>query len=138
DDVLEALVKRVPPPQGDRNVPLKALLIDSWYDSYLGVVVLVRIKDGVLKRNQKIRMMAAGAAYNVDKVGIFTPKRQDVDELGPGEVGFIVAGIKTISDCKVGDTITDDKAPAAAPLAGFKKSVPVVFCGLFPVDAADF
>ncbi len=138
DEVLEALVRRVPPPAGDRNAALKALLIDSWYDPYLGVVVLVRIKDGVLKRNQKIRMMATDAAYNVDKVGIFTPKRLDVDELGPGEVGFIVAGIKTISDCKVGDTITDDKAPAAAPLSGFKKSVPVVFCGLFPVDAADF
>jgi GTP-binding protein LepA len=138
DDVLEAIVKRIPGPGGDRNAPLKALLIDSWYDSYLGVVVLVRIKDGVLKRNQKIRMMAAGASHVIDKVGIFTPKRLDVDELGPGEVGFIVAGIKTISDCKVGDTITDDKAPAPIPLPGFKKSVPVVFCGLFPVDANDF
>ncbi len=138
DDVLEAIVNRIPAPTGDRNAPLKALLIDSWYDSYLGVVVLVRIKDGVLKRNQKIRMMAAGASHIIDKVGIFTPKRLDVDELGPGEVGFIVAGIKTISDCKVGDTITDDKAPAPVALPGFKKSIPVVFCGLFPVDAADF
>jgi len=138
DDVLEAIVNRIPAPTGDRNAPLKALLIDSWYDSYLGVVVLVRIKDGVLKRNQKIRMMAAGASHVIDKVGIFTPKRLDVDELGPGEVGFIVAGIKTISDCKVGDTITDDKAPAPIALPGFKKSIPVVFCGLFPVDANDF
>ncbi|MDD3029471.1 MAG: translation elongation factor 4 [Alphaproteobacteria bacterium] len=138
DDVLEAIVTRLPPPKGDAEKPLKALLVDSWYDSYLGVVVLVRVMDGVLRKGQKVRFMASGAARDVDRVGIFTPKKQEVDILGPGEVGFITAGIKQISDTKVGDTITDDKAPAAEPLSGFKPSIPVVFCGLFPVDAADF
>src|SRR5215469_9421611 len=138
DDLLEAMVKRLPPPKGDRNAPLKALLVDSWYDPYLGVVTLVRVQDGVLKKGLRIRMMAVGAAYDLDKVGIFSPKPTDVSELGPGEIGFIIAGIKTIADCKVGDTITDDRKPAAAMLAGFKPSVPVVFCGLFPADAAEF
>jgi GTP-binding protein LepA len=138
DDLLEAMVKRLPPPKGDRDAPLKALLVDSWYDPYLGVVTLVRVQDGVLKKGLRIRMMAVGAAYDLDKVGIFAPKPTDVAELGPGEIGFIIAGIKTIADCKVGDTITDDRKPAAAMLAGFKPSVPVVFCGLFPADAAEF
>ncbi len=138
DDLLEAMVRRLPAPTGDRNAPLKALLVDSWYDPYLGVVTLVRVKDGVLKKGQRIRMMAAQASYDLDKVGVFTPKPKDVAELGPGEVGFIIAGIKTIADCKVGDTITDDRKPAAEMLAGFKPSVPVVFCGLFPADAAEF
>jgi GTP-binding protein LepA len=138
DDLLEAMVKRLPPPKGDRNAPLKALLVDSWYDPYLGVVTLVRVQDGVLKKGLRIRMMAAEAAYDLDKVGTFRPKPTDAAELGPGEIGFIIAGIKTIADCKVGDTITDDRKPAAEMLAGFKPSVPVVFCGLFPADAAEF
>jgi GTP-binding protein LepA len=138
DDLLEAMVKRLPSPKGDRNAPLKALLVDSWYDPYLGVVTLVRVQDGVLKKGIRIRMMAVGAAYDLDKVGIFAPKPTDVAELGPGEIGFIIAGIKTIADCKVGDTITDDRKPATEMLAGFKPSVPVVFCGLFPADAAEF
>src|SRR5215813_11436889 len=138
DDLLEAMVKRLPPPKGDRDAPLKALLVDSWYDPYLGVVTLVRVKDGVLKKGLRIRMMATGAAYDLDKVGVFTPKPKDTTELGPGEIGFIIAGIKTIADCKVGDTITDDRKPAPEMLAGFKPSVPVVFCGLFPADAAEF
>jgi GTP-binding protein LepA len=138
DDLLEAMVKRLPPPKGDRNAPLKALLVDSWYDSYLGVVTLVRVQDGVLKKGLRLRMMSTGAVHDLDKVGTFTPKPTDVAELGPGEVGFIIAGIKTIADCKVGDTITDDRKPAAEMLAGFKPSVPVVFCGLFPADAAEF
>jgi GTP-binding protein LepA len=138
DDLLEAMVKRLPPPKGDRDAPLKALLVDSWYDPYLGVVTLVRVQDGVLKKGLRIRMMAVGAAYDLDKVGVFKPKPTDAAELGPGEIGFIIAGIKTIADCKVGDTITDDRKPAAEMLAGFKPSVPVVFCGLFPADAAEF
>jgi GTP-binding protein LepA len=138
DDLLEAMVKRLPAPVGDRQAPLKALLVDSWYDPYLGVVTLVRVQDGVLKKGLRIRMMAVGAAYDLDRVGVFTPKPTDAAELGPGEIGFIIAGIKTIADCKVGDTITDDRKPAAAMLAGFKPSVPVVFCGLFPADAAEF
>jgi GTP-binding protein LepA len=138
DDLLEAMVKRLPPPTGDRNAPLKALLVDSWYDPYLGVVTLVRVKDGVLRKGMRIRMMAAAASYDLDKVGVFTPKAKDVAELGPGEIGFIIAGIKTIADCKVGDTITDDRKPSADMLPGFKPSVPVVFCGLFPADAAEF
>jgi len=138
DDLLEAMVKRLPSPKGDRDAPLKALLVDSWYDPYLGVVTLVRVQDGVLKKGLRIRMMAVGAAYDLDKVGVFKPKPTDAAELGPGEIGFIIAGIKTIADCKVGDTITDDRKPAAEMLAGFKPSVPVVFCGLFPADAAEF
>jgi GTP-binding protein LepA len=138
EGVLEALVTRLPPPAGDVNAPLKALLVDSWYDQYLGVVILVRIKDGRLKRGQKIRMMSTGYAYNVEQVGVFTPKMVAVDDLGPGEMGYITAAIKTVADCNVGDTITDDRLPAAEALPGFKPSVPVVWCGLFPVDADDF
>ncbi|HXV23802.1 MAG TPA: translation elongation factor 4 [Alphaproteobacteria bacterium] len=138
DLVLEALVARLPPPQGDPRLPLKALLIDSWYDPYLGVIALVRIKDGLLKAGMKIRMMSTGAAHPVDRVGIFTPKMELVTELGPGEIGFLTAGIKTVADCQVGDTITEERRPAPEPLPGFKPSVPVVFCGLFPTDAADY
>ncbi|MBN9529664.1 MAG: elongation factor 4 [Alphaproteobacteria bacterium] len=138
-DVLEALVTRLPPPKhGDRDAPLKALLIDSWYDAYLGVVVLFRIIDGVMKKGMKVRFMSNKSNYLVERVGVFNPKRTIVDELGPGEVGFLTAAIKQVADTNVGDTITDDRNPIAEPLPGFKPSVPVVFCGLFPVDAADF
>jgi GTP-binding protein LepA len=137
-DVLEAIVTRLPPPQGDEKAPLKALLVDSWYDAYLGVVVLVRIFDGMLKKGQKIQMMGAGAHYEVDKIGVFRPKMQDVAQLGPGEVGFITAQIKQVADTRVGDTITDERKPCDEALPGFKPAQPVVFCGLFPVDAADF
>ena len=138
EDVLEALVTRLPCPEGDDKTELQALLVDSWYDAYLGVIILVRVKNGVLKRGQKIRMMASGAAYEVDSVGYFTPKMVKCDALYPGEMGFITAGIKAVADTNVGDTITDDKKPAAQALAGFKPSVPVVWCGLFPIDAADY
>ncbi|CAI8433757.1 MAG: Elongation factor 4 [SAR116 cluster bacterium MED-G04] len=138
DDVLEALVERLPAPTGDVDAPLKAMLVDSWYDPYLGVMTLVRIKDGVLKKGMKVRMMATGAAHHIERVGTFSPKPVLVDSLGPGEVGFINAGIKTVSDAKVGDTITDDRRPAEEPLAGFKPSISVVFCGLFPLDAGEF
>ncbi len=138
DEVLEALVTRLPPPEGDDKTELQALLVDSWYDAYLGVIILVRVKNGVLRRGQKIRMMATGAAYEVDTVGYFTPKMVKVDELRPGEMGFFTAGIKAVADTNVGDTITDDKKPSPVALAGFKPSVPVVWCGLFPVDAADY
>src|SRR5437764_400999 len=137
-EVLEGIVTRLPPPKGDRAATLKALLVDSWYDSYLGVVVLVRIVDGVLKKGQRVRMMGTGAAYDVDRVGVFTPKRVDTGELGPGEIGFLTASIKEVADTRVGDTITDDRKPAAAALPGFRPSIPVVFCGLFPIDAAKF
>ncbi|MBN8995240.1 MAG: elongation factor 4 [Rhizobiales bacterium] len=137
-DVLEAIVTRLPPPKGDRAAPLKALLVDSWYDAYLGVVVLVRIVDGVLKKGMRVRMMGTGAAHDVDKVGVFTPKLVDFPELGPGELGFLTGSIKEVADTRVGDTITDDRKPAAEPLPGFRAAQPVVFCGLFPVDAADF
>jgi GTP-binding protein LepA len=136
--VLEAVVTRLPPPKGDATAPLKALLIDSWYDAYLGVVVLVRIVDGELKKGQKIRMMAAAATYQVERVGYFTPKQVLVDSLGPGEVGFITAAIKEVAETHVGDTITDDRKPADEALPGFKPAQQVVFCGLFPVDAARF
>ena len=137
-EVLEALVARLPPPKGDAEAPTKALLVDSWYDSYLGVVILVRVKDGRLRRGQRIRFMATGAVHTVEAVGVFTPKMVTVDDLGPGELGYIIAGIKTVADCSVGDTITDDRSPAAEPLPGFKPSVPVVWCGLYPTDADDF
>jgi len=137
-DVLEGIVTRLPPPKGDGEAPLKALLVDSWYDSYLGVIVLLRIVDGVLRRGQRIRMMGSGAAYEVDRVGVFTPKMVDVDELGPGEIGFLTASIKQVADTRVGDTITDDRKPVSTALPGFRPAVPVVFCGLFPVDAAQF
>ena len=138
DAVLEALVTRLPAPKGDANAPLKALLVDSWYDPYLGVVILVRVKDGRLKRAQRIRMMSTGAVHAIEQVGVFTPKMVASDDLGPGEIGYITAAIKTVADCKVGDTITDDRLPAAEPLPGFKPSIPVVWCGLYPVDADDF
>jgi GTP-binding protein LepA len=137
-DVLEAVVTRLPPPKGDETAPLKALLVDAWYDAYLGVVVLVRVFDGVLKVGQQVKMMQTGASYRVDKLGVFRPKATDVEELGPGEVGFITASIKEVADAAVGDTITDERKPTSSPLAGFKEVQPVVFCGLFPVDAADF
>jgi len=138
EDVLEAIVTRLPAPVGDRDAPLKALLVDSWYDAYLGVVVLIRIMDGTLKKGQKITMMRAGATYPVDRVGVFTPKMVQVDELGPGELGFLTASIKQVRDTNVGDTITTEKAGAQEPLPGYQPSVPVVFCGIFPVDAAEF
>ena len=137
-DVLEALVTRLPPPEGVRDAPLKALLVDSWYDPYLGVIVLVRVRDGVLKKGMKLKMMASGAVHQVDTVGVFSPKRTNVPELGPGEVGFITASIKHVAETQVGDTLTEERNPTAEPLPGFKPSVPVVFCGLFPVDANDY
>ena len=137
-DLLEAIVTRLPAPQGDVNAPLKALLIDSWYDPYLGVIILVRVHDGVLKRKTQIRMMSNNSTYLVDKVGIFTPKMQDIDALYPGEVGFITASIKSVSDCSIGDTITDNKVPCESPLKGFKPSIPVVFCSIFPVDSSEY
>ncbi len=136
--VLEAIVERLPAPKGDATKPLKAMLVDSWYDAYLGVIVLVRIIDGVLKRGQKVQMMATGGHYQVERVGIFRPKQEMLAELGPGEVGFFTAAIKEVADTRVGDTVTDEKIPTAEPLPGFKPAQPVVFCGLFPVDAADF
>ena len=136
--VLEAIVERLPPPKGDRSAPLKALLIDSWYDAYLGVVVLVRIFDGVLKKGQKIKLMASGGSYQIERVGIFRPKQEMLSELGPGEVGFFTAAIKQVADTRVGDTVTDERKPTAKALPGFKPAQPVVFCGLFPVDAAQF
>jgi GTP-binding protein LepA len=138
EGVLEALVTRLPAPKGDGSAPLKALLVDSWYDQYLGVVILVRIKDGRLKRGQRIRMMSSGAVHSVEQVGVFTPKMVPMDDLGPGEIGFITAAIKTVADCNVGDTITDDRTPAIEALPGFKPSIPVVWCGLYPIDADDF
>src|ERR1700736_3035247 len=136
--VLEAIVTRLPAPKGDRSATLKALLVDSWYDAYLGVVVLVRIVDGTLKKGQRIRMMGTNAAYDVDRTGVFTPKLTPVDELGPGEIGAITASIKEVADTRVGDTITDDRKPVTEMLPGFRPAIPVVFCGLFPVDAAQF
>ncbi len=142
-DVLEAIVHRLPPPRNSDDLeaakkPLKALLVDSWYDPYLGVIILVRIMEGVLRVDQRIKMMNAGVVYDVDRVGFFTPKQELKKELNPGEIGFITASIKSVADCKVGDTITDEKKPTAEALTGFKPSVPVVFCGLFPSDAAEF
>ncbi|MFT0892353.1 translation elongation factor 4 [Pseudochelatococcus sp. G4_1912] len=138
EGVLEAIVTRLPPPKGDETAPLKALLVDSWYDAYLGVVVLVRIIDGQLKKGQNIRMIGTNATYGVDRIGVFRPKMSTVDMLGPGEVGFLTASIKEVADTAVGDTITDDKRPCVEALPGFKPVQPVVFCGLFPVDAAQF
>ncbi len=137
EGVLEEIVQKLPAPQGESKAPLKALLVDSWYDTYLGVVILVRVMDGELKRGDKIRMIAAKAEYQVDQVGVFTPKKEITGSLGPGEVGFITASIKHVSDCQVGDTITH-QGTEITPLAGFKPSTPVVFCGLFPVEAAEF
>ncbi len=139
EDVLEAIVERLPAPsEGEVDKPLKAALVDAYYDAYLGVVVIVRMHDGVLKKKMKIRMMKTGATYDIDRVGVFKPKPTDVDQLGPGEVGFLVASIKEVADCAIGDTITTEKGGTDAPLAGYKDVQPVVFCGLFPVDAADF
>jgi len=140
DTVLEAIVTRLPPPKtGDRDAPLKALLVDAYYDLYLGVVVIVRIVDGTLKKRQQVQMMKTGAHYTLDRVGVFLPgKLIDADELGPGEVGFFTASIKTVADCSVGDTVTDERKPTAEALPGFREVQPVVFCGLFPVDAAKF
>jgi GTP-binding protein LepA len=138
DKVLEAIVTRLPPPKGDAAAPLKALLVDSWYDAYLGVVVLVRVIDGTLKKGQKILMMGTNARYEIDRLGVFRPKMVDAESLGPGEMGFITAQIKQVADTRVGDTITEERRPCAEALPGFKPAQPVVFCGLFPVDAADF
>ena len=138
EDVLEALVTRLPAPEGDPVAPLKVMLVDSWYDPYLGVMTLVRVKDGTLKKGMKVRMMASGAVHTIERVGVFGPKPTAVESLGPGEMGFINAGIKTVSDAKIGDTITDDRRPAEQALPGFKPSISVVFCGLFPVDAGEF
>ena len=136
--LLEKIVTTLPSPQGNLEQPLNCMLVDSWYDSYLGVVVLVRVINGQLKKNQKIKFMAAGVTHTIDRVGIFSPKPTEVDSLGPGEIGFINSGIKSVSDCKVGDTITDEKNPTENPLPGFKPSQPVVFCGMFPVDSDDY
>ena len=139
EDTLEAIVQRLPAPEaGDPAAPLKASLVDAYYDPYLGVVVIVRVYEGTLKRKSKVKMMRTGAAYEVDRVGTFKPKITDSEALGPGEVGFLVASIKEVADCAVGDTITEEKRPTAEALPGYKDVVPVVFCGLFPVDAADF
>jgi len=137
-ELLEKIVKELPAPIGKMEESLKCMLVDSWYDSYLGVVVLVRVINGQLKKNQKIRFMAAGVTHTIDRVGIFSPKPTEVDQLGPGEIGFINSGIKSVSDCKVGDTITDEKNPTANALPGFKPSQPVVFCGMFPVDSDEY
>ena len=136
--VLEALVEKLPPPVGDKEGPLKALLVDSWYDAYLGVIALIRVYDGTIKKGTKIRMMQTGATHLVDRVGVFTPKLTEVESLGSGQLGFFTAAIKTVADTQVGDTITEDRNPTSVPLDGFKPSVPVVFCGLFPIDAADY
>ncbi len=136
--VLEAVVERLPPPKGDATKPLKAMLVDSWYDAYLGVIVLVRVIDGVMKKGQRVKLMSTGGIYQLERVGIFRPKQELLPELGPGEIGFFTAAIKEVADTRVGDTITDEKNPCADVLPGFKPAQPVVFCGLFPVDSADF
>ncbi len=138
EDVLEAIVTRLPAPKGERAAPLKAMLVDSWYDAYLGVVVLVRIIDGVLKKGQKIKLMSTDSNYLVDRVGVFRPKQQLTDELGPGEIGFFTGAIKQVADTRVGDTVTEEKNPCETPLPGFQPAQPVVFCGLFPVDSSEF
>ncbi|XDZ69133.1 translation elongation factor 4 [Alphaproteobacteria bacterium LSUCC0226] len=137
-DILEALVTKLPAPVGDKDAPLQALLVDSWYDAYLGVMTLVRVHHGVLKKGMKIRMMATGATHVVERVGVFAPKPVALDQLGPGEIGFINAGVKRVADAKVGDTITEERCPTDKALPGFAPSIPVVFCGLFPVDTNDF
>ena len=138
EEALEAIVTKIPPPKGDAAAPLLAMLVDSWYDPYLGVVILVRVVDGVLKKGQQIKFMQAGTTHLIDRVGCFTPKREELTEIGAGEIGFITAQIKDVAQARVGDTVTDAKKPAAAPLPGFKEVQPVVFCGLFPTDANDF
>ncbi|MDA7947114.1 MAG: translation elongation factor 4, partial [Hyphomicrobiaceae bacterium] len=138
EDVLEAIVTRLPPPQGDPEAPLKAMLVDSWYDPYLGVVVLVRVIDGALKKGQKVKLMSTGATHLIDRVGIFRPKQDMTSVLTAGEIGFFTAAIKEVADTRVGDTVTDEKSPCAEALPGFQPAQPVVFCGLFPADSADF
>jgi GTP-binding protein LepA len=138
EEALEAIVTRIPPPKGDAAAPLLAMLVDSWYDPYLGVVILVRVVDGVLKKGQQIKFMQAGTTHLIDRVGCFTPKIEQLGELGPGEIGFITAQIKDVAQARVGDTVTDAKKPAAQALPGFKEVQPVVFCGMFPTDANDF
>jgi GTP-binding protein LepA len=138
DEILDAIVAKIPPPKGDAEAPLKAMLVDSWYDPYLGVVILIRVIDGVLKKGQQVKFMAAGTTHIVDRVGCFRPKIEQLADLGPGEIGFITAQIKEVAQARVGDTLTDAKRPAAEALPGFKEVQPVVFCGLFPVDANDF
>ena len=137
-NILEALVAKLPAPTGDSEAPLQALLVDSWYDSYLGVIVLVRVLNGELTKGQKIKMMGTNSTYEIDDIGVFTPKKVSVNKLGPGELGYIIAGIKTVSDTQIGDTITDDKKPCKEMLKGFRPSQPSVFCGLFPVDSGEF
>ncbi|MHC0053717.1 translation elongation factor 4 [Actibacterium sp. D379-3] len=137
-EVLEAIVTRLPAPKGDRDAPLKAMLVDSYYDAYLGVVVIIRVIDGMIRKGDKIKMMRTGGAYPVERLGVFRPKMENISELGPGEIGFLTASIKQVRDTRVGDTITHEKKPCAAALPGFKPAQPVVFCGLFPVDAAEF
>ena len=137
-DVLEAIVNRLPAPKGDRAAPLKAMLVDSYYDAYLGVVVIIRVIDGVIKKGDRIKMMRTGGQYPVDRLGVFRPKMTEIGELGPGEIGFLTASIKQVRDTRVGDTITHEKKGTDTPLPGFKPSQPVVFCGLFPVDSAEF
>jgi GTP-binding protein LepA len=137
-DVLEAIVTRLPAPRGERDAPLKAMLVDSWYDPYLGVVVLIRVMDGIIRKGERIKMMQTGAIYGIDKLAVLKPQMVDIAELGPGEIGIFTGSIKQVRDTRVGDTITHEKKPCAAALPGFKPSVPVVFCGLFPVDANDF
>jgi len=138
DEVLDVIVNRLPAPQGDPKAPLKAMLVDSWYDAYLGIVVLVRVVDGVLKKNEQIQFMSTGATYKVERLGYFTPKMQDTNEIQTGELGFVICGVKTIGETKVGDTITDEKTPCAEALPGFKPSQSVVFCSMFPVDMSDY
>ncbi|RHZ91626.1 elongation factor 4 [Cereibacter sphaeroides] len=137
-DVLEAIVHRLPPPKGDREAPLKAMLVDSWYDAYLGVVVMIRVMDGVIRKGDRVKMMQTGAVYGIDRLAVLKPQMVDIPELGPGEIGVLTASIKQVRDTRVGDTITHEKKGCAAPLPGFKPAQPVVFCGLFPVDANDF
>ena len=137
-ETLEAIVEKLPPPKGDKNSPLKAMLVDSWYDAYLGVVVLVRIMDGVLGKGDKVKMFSNGSVHTVDRIGVFRPEMQVTEQLGPGEIGFITASIKQVRDTKVGDTITHEKKGAEEALPGFNPSQPVVFCGLFPVDSSQF
>jgi len=138
EEILESIVKNLPPPKGDQSFKLKSLLVDSWYDSYLGVVILVRILDGKIKKGMKVKLMSTNQDYEIEKVGIFTPKAKDIEELNAGEIGFIITGIKSLSETKVGDTICDPNNPLEKPLSGFKPSKPVVFCGLFPVDSSEY
>ena len=138
DSILEAIVNNLPPPKGKKDKKLKCLLVDSWYDSYLGVVILVRVIDGKINKNMKVKLLSNNQEYIIEKVGVFTPKPVDVNELNSGEIGFIITGIKSLSETKVGDTICDATNPISDPLPGFKPSKPVVFCGLFPVDSSSF